>query len=177
MKTNEMKKHSSYKEVHVRRDNSAVVICPQCRIRCNVDAGKVTTRGRRFKLRCKCGHKFSVCFEFREFSRREHCVEGYYRTIRQVYVRSTTRPMHESRSFVRMLVKNISRTGIGFVVPTGHELEVGDTVEVMFTLDDTKRSHIERTAVVQRVVEGNYVGCEFTDIGHVDKGTGFYLMT
>jgi hypothetical protein len=76
-----------------------------------------------------------------------------------------------------MLVKNISRTGIGFVVPSGHELEVGDSVELMFRLDDEERSHVERTAVVRRVVEGDYVGCEFTDIGHVDKATGFYVMT
>ena len=57
------------------------------------------------------------------------------------------------------------------------KLEVGDKVELMFRLDDEERSHVERTAVVRRVVEGNYVGCEFMDIGHLDTATGFYLMT
>ena len=75
-----------------------------------------------------------------------------------------------------MLLRNISRSGIGFVVPTGHELNIGDKVEVMFTLDDEDQSRIERSAVVRRIAEGNYLGCEFTDFGHVDKDTGFYLM-
>jgi hypothetical protein len=142
-----------------------------------VNAGKVTTRGRRSKLRCKCGHSFSIFFEFRENHRRELCVDGYYRPIREVYVRGTVRTVPTSEGFVGVLVQDISRTGIGFVVPTGHELKVGDRVEVMFTLDDAKRSQVERTAVVRRLAEGNYLGCEFTDFGHVDKDTGFYLMT
>jgi hypothetical protein len=28
---------------------------------------------------------------------------------------------------------------------------------------------------VRRVAEGNYLGCEFTDFGHVDRDTGFYV--
>ena len=177
MKTVQTEKDSGCQEVHVRTDNSAIVMCPQCQTRSKVDAGKVITRGRSCKLRCKCGHRFSVFFEFRENPRREHCVEGHYRTVREVYVRGTLRPVPPSKGFCRMQVKNISRTGIGFVVPNGHELKAGDTVELMFTLDDEERSHVERTAVVRRVVEGNYVGCEFMDIGHVDTATGFYLMT
>ena len=76
-----------------------------------------------------------------------------------------------------MQVKNISRTGIGFVVPTEHNLKVGDRIEVMFKLDDTESTRMERTAIVRRVVEENYLGCEFTDIGHIDKDTGFYVMS
>jgi len=128
-------------------------------------------------LRCKCGHRFSVFFEFRENPRRELYVDGHYRTIKEVYVRSTVRSVPTSEGFVRVLVQNISRTGIGFVVPIGHELKVGDRVEVMFTLDDAKGSRIERTAAVRWIAEGNYLGCEFTDFGHVDRATGFYVMT
>jgi hypothetical protein len=129
------------------------------------------------KLRCKCGDSFSVFFEFRENPRRQLYVKGYYRTIREVYVKGTPRTIPSPEGFVRVLVQNISRTGIGFIVPTGHELKVGDRVDVMFTLDDAKGSRIERTAVVRRLAEGNYLGCEFTDFGHVDKATGFYVMT
>lgn len=177
MKTNQTKKDSSSQTVHVRQDNSATVICPHCEIRYTVNAGKVTTRGRRSKLRCKCGQSFSVFFEFRENPRRELYVDGYYRPIREVYIRGTVRTVPTSESFVRVLVQNVSRTGIGFVVPTGHELKVDDRVEIMFTLDDAERTRIERTAVVRRLAEGSYLGCEFTDFGHVDKDTGFYIMT
>ena len=177
IKTNHTKEDSSYQEVRVRKDNSAIVICPQCGLRYTVNAGKVTTRGRSCKLRCKCGHGFSVFFEFRETPRREYCVEGHYRPIREVYVKGGLRQTPMSEGFSKMLVKNISRNGIGFVVPTGHELQVGDTVEVMFALDDAQRSHVERTATVRWIGEGNHLGCEFTDFGHVDRATGFYVMT
>ncbi|MBW2172669.1 MAG: hypothetical protein JRF69_11995, partial [Deltaproteobacteria bacterium] len=46
--------------VYVGSDNSVTVICPHCRIRYKVNAGKVTTRGRSSKLRCKCKRSFSV---------------------------------------------------------------------------------------------------------------------
>jgi predicted Zn finger-like uncharacterized protein len=157
MKTNQTKKHSNCQAVHVRQDNSATVVCPHCEIRYAVNARKVRIRGRTSKLRCKCGHSFALFFEFRENPRRELNVEGYYRTIKEIYIKGVARAIPTSEGFVRVLVQNISRTGIGFVVPTGHRLQVGDRVEVMFTLDDTKRSRIERTAVVRRVAEGNYL--------------------
>lgn len=76
-----------------------------------------------------------------------------------------------------MQVKDISRTGIGFVIPTGHSFRPGDKLELVFALDDEEHSRIERTAFVRRLAEGNYLGCEFTDIGHLDTATGFYVMT
>jgi hypothetical protein len=30
---------------------------------------------------------------------------------------------------------------------------------------------------VRRLAEGNYLGCEFTDVGHFDEATGFYVVT
>jgi hypothetical protein len=142
-----------------------------------VNAEKVTTRGRRYKSKCKCGQSFSVFFEFREHPRRELYVDGYYRPIREVYIRGAVRADSTSEDLVRVLVQNISRTGIGFVVPTGHDLKVEDRVEIMFTLDDAERSRIERSAIVRRLAERNYLGCEFADFGHVDKDTGFFVMT
>lgn len=177
MKTNQTEKNGSCQAVNVRQDNSAIVTCPHCEIRYTVNAGKVKARGHTSKIKCKCGDSFSVFFEFRENPRRELYVDGYYRPIKEVYVRGAPRTAPISAGFVRVLVQNISRTGIGFVVPAGHELRVDDRVEIMFTLDDPEGSKIERTAVVRRLSEENYLGCEFTDFGHVDKDTGFFVMT
>ena len=172
-----MTKTSDSQVVYVRQDNSATVTCPHCGVRYKVNAGKVKTRGRGSKLRCKCGDSFSIFFEFRENPRRELYVDGYYRPIREVYIRGAARTSPTSESLVLVLVQNISRTGIGFVVATGHELKVGDRLEIMFTLDDPEQSRVERTAAVRWLAEGNYLGCEFTDFGHVDRATGFYVMT
>jgi len=177
MKTDLTKETGSPQAVYVDSHNSATVICPHCRIRYKVNAGKVTTRGRSSKLRCKCKHAFSVFFEYREHPRRDLDGEGYYRTIKEVHVRGQYRTLPTSEGFTDMLVRNISRSGIGFVVPTGHELNIGDKVEVMFTLDDADQTRIERSAVVRRLAEGNYIGCEFMDVGHFDEATGFYVIT
>jgi c-di-GMP-binding flagellar brake protein YcgR len=172
-----MTKTSDSQVVYVRPDNSATVTCPHCGVHYKVNAGKVKTRGHRSQLRCKCGDSYSVFFEFRENPRRELHVEGYYRPTREAYIRGTARTGPTSESLVRMLVQDISKTGIGFVVPTGHELKVGDRMEIMFTLDDPEQSRVEREAVVRRLAEDNYLGCEFTDIGYVDRETGLLVMT
>ena len=177
MKTDQTKKDSSCQSVYVRPDSSATVTCPHCGVHYKVNAGKVKARGRKSKLRCKCGDSFSVFFEFRENPRRELYVEGYYRPIREAYIRGTARTGPTSESLVRVQVQNISRIGIGFAVPTGHELKVGDRLEIMFTLDDPEQSRVEREAIVRRLAEDNYLGCEFTDIGHVDRETGLLVMT
>jgi predicted Zn finger-like uncharacterized protein len=163
--------------VYVGSDNSFTVICPHCRIRYKVNAGKVPTSGHSSKLRCKCKRSFSVFFEYREHPRRDLDGKGFYRTIKGVHVRGQYRTSPTSKRLTNMLVRNISRSGIGFVVPTGHELNIGDKVEVMFTLDDEDQSRIERSAAVRRIAEGNYLGCEFMDVGHFDKATGFYVTT
>jgi hypothetical protein len=137
----------------------------------------VKNRGRRSQVTCKCGQSFLVFFEFREDPRRVHHVEGFYRAVREVSVRGHYRTVPISERFEKMEVRNISRSGIGFVVPRGHDLQVEDKVELIFRLDDEEQSRIERTAIVRRVAKENYLGCEFTDIGHVDAATGFYVMT
>lgn len=82
-----------------------------------------------------------------------------------------------SSVLIPVKVQNISRTGIGFIVPSGHMLKVADRIEIMFTLDDMEQTKVERNAVVRRLAKANYVGCEFTDIGFVDRTTGFVVMT
>lgn len=177
METDLTDEENSAQTVYVGPNNSATVTCPHCGIRYKVNAGKVKTRGLNSKLRCKCKGSFSVFFEYREHPRRDLDGKGYYRTIKQVHVRGQYRAVPASGGFVDILLRNISRSGIGFVVPTGHNLSVGNEVEVMFTLDDEDQTRIERNAMVRRLAEGNYVGCEFMDIGHFDKATGFYVIT
>jgi predicted Zn finger-like uncharacterized protein len=177
MKTDLPREKDSCQAVYVGSDNSATVTCPYCGTRYRVNTRKVTTRGRSSKLRCKCERSFSVFFEYRENPRRDLDGKGYYRTIKEVHVRGQYRTLPTSEGFTDMLLRNISRSGIGFVVPTGHELNVGDKVEVMFTLDDADQTRIERSAVVRRLAEGSYIGCEFMDVGHFDKATGFYVIT
>ncbi len=75
----------------------------------------------------------------------------------------------------RMVVKNISMGGCGFLARVRHNLKSGDHIEVKFRLDDPRGSEIHRRAVV-RVVDEVYVGCEFlVQPGTYDAALGFYL--
>ncbi|MBW1742634.1 MAG: hypothetical protein JRJ47_04290 [Deltaproteobacteria bacterium] len=111
MKTDLTKEESSSQAVFVGSDNSATVMCPQCRIRYKVNVGKVATRGRSTKVKCKCEHAFSISFEHREHPRRELDSKGFYRTIKGVHVRGQYRTSPTSKRLTDMLVRNISRSG------------------------------------------------------------------
>lgn len=172
------KQGTGTREVRVAPDNTAIVTCPHCGLRYKVNALKVQPRGVPYKLRCKCGKGYSAFFEFRENQRRPLLVNGFYRKVKEVHVRGTIRTVPASEGGLdKMAVRNISRNGIGFVIPTGHDLKEGDKIEVMFKLDDEEQTRVERTAVVRRLAEGNYLGCQFMDVGHFDPATGLYITT
>jgi hypothetical protein len=74
-----------------------------------------------------------------------------------------------------MLVVNISKGGLGLQIIGPHRLRPGHELQVGFTLDDQPRSSLERRVVV-RLVNQNYIGCQFLGDITLDKTLGFYLM-
>ena len=75
----------------------------------------------------------------------------------------------------KMMVINISKTGVGFQVLGAVNIKEGSRLQVKFNLDDKHNSIIDKKVVV-RLVKNNYVGCEFKDTTAHDKALGFYLM-
>lgn len=154
---------SEAQTVYVQQDNTAVVKCPDCGTARSMNVESFKGRRKPLKLRCKCGSAFRVLLEFRRAYRKETRLNGNYVKLA---------PKKETG---KIMVKNISRLGVGFTTLTQHNLGKGDDVLVTFTLDDANRSEIEKRAVV-RVVLDRYIGCEFTDQSQHDKILGFYLM-
>jgi hypothetical protein len=172
------KEGAGIQKAQVGPDNTATVTCPYCRLRYKVNALKVQPGGISYKLKCRCGKGYSAFFEFRENQRRPLHVKGFYRKLKEVHVRGTMRTVPASEGGLdKMEVRNISRNGLGFVVPTGHDLKEGDNIEVMFKLDDPEETRIERNAVVRRLSKDNYIGCQFTDVGQFERATGLYIIT
>lgn len=129
-------------------------------------------------MRCRCGKGYSAFFEFRENQRRDLHVKGFYRKLKEVNVRGTMRKVPASKGGLdRMEVRDISRNGLGFVVPTGHDLKEGDNIEVSFKLDDPGETRIERNAVVRRLSKDNYIGCQFMDVDDFERAMGLYIIT
>lgn len=149
--------------VYVKEDNTAVVNCPNCGAAKAVNAGKLNKRGKPLTLRCSCLSLFKVFFEFRKSHRKKANLEGYY-TI-----------LPESKQWGKMRVDDISLNGIGFTTLYNNNLKKGDEIKVRFNLDDTRRSEIEKKAVVMWV-NNKSSGCEFAETDEYDRLLGFYLM-
>ena len=111
-------------KVYIGRDNTAVIVCHHCGFSKRVNVVKFKGRKDPVKIRCKCQSAFSVLFEFRMAYRKEIHIEGKYGKL----------PV--CKDWGRMLVKNISMTGIGFVTLIMHDLKKGDKVKVIIGVTD-----------------------------------------
>lgn len=150
-------------KVYVSRAGVAVLKCPSCE---KVKQSRVDKfKGARhvLKVRCTCGELFLVNLEFRTTYRKEISLTGKYTLLPE--------EIHQGR----IIVVNISKGGVGLQIPGVHRLQQGEKLLVNFVLDDVHSSEIEKKVVV-RLVEGNYVGCEFVEASNHDKAIGFYLM-
>jgi hypothetical protein len=149
--------------VRLNPDNMAVIKCPQCGTARTVNAAKLDNPRGPLKARCKCGAAFGILFEVRKAYRKETRLHGNY-------VKDSA-----GEEQGRIIVRNISLSGIGFTTLTKHNLKQGDNVRLKFTLDDKRRSEIEKNGVV-RVVNDKSIGCQFTGSDQQDDALGFYLM-
>ena len=150
-------------KVYVNQDGVAVIKCPVCE--------KVkTTKVQNFKgskhilnAKCTCGHVFLLNLEFRKAWRKVIKLPGDYLLLPEKIHRG------------RMMVVNISKTGVGLQIIGAHRLKAGEKLQVSFILDDSKGSAIDKKVVI-RLVKGSYVGCEFLEATPHDRALGFYLM-
>lgn len=74
-----------------------------------------------------------------------------------------------------MTVVNISRNGIGLQIEDSTQFKIGDELLILFTLDGTNDSLIEKRAVV-RFAKQNYIGSEFFGSFPLGKALGAYLV-
>ncbi len=148
-------------------DTTAVIKCPTCGTAKTRYVGKFRGSRRSVKVRCQCQSIFRVSFEFRRTFRKGTNLPGFYTQL------------PEADEWSKMLVTDISITGIGFSSFSAPNLTEGDELKVRFTLDDGRRSQIEKKAVVRWVNDTN-VGCQFMrSVGYderYDTALNFYLM-
>jgi hypothetical protein len=137
------------RKVYVDQDDTAVVGCPYCLSSRIVNAAKYRNRSDPLTVTCTCKKSFLVFFEWRRASRKETYLQGYWSKL------------PECKEWIRILVRDISDTGIAFTTLAGHGLREGDKVKVRITKDDGMGTEIEKTAVVRRVAQNDYVGCQF----------------
>lgn len=148
----------------VKEDDNTTIVCPQCNTRKTISVSQFRHHLHMLKVKCKCGYVFKAQLEFRRHYRKPTTLPGNYsRTTREIdgYV---------------IKVLNISLSGASFETLGPHDLEVGQTGNLVFTLDNHKETIIKRQVVIKSV-QNRRIGCEFTADQELEKDFGFYLRT
>jgi hypothetical protein len=147
----------------VREDGTTVVKCPFCSHARTVSVQRFKEKKKVIKVKCSCRESYTVSLELRKMYRRSTNLKGSYINISL------------NNEIGMMIVKDVSMGGIGFEAIGGNRIEKEHELDVTFTLDDTHSSVIKKQVVV-RIVNGNYVGCEFIHAHEYNKALGFYLL-
>lgn len=154
-------------KVYVNQEGLAVIKCPVCSFEKSAHVDSLAIRANDLRnnctIRCKCQEKFAVKLEFRRDFRKDSNIVGEYMSL----------PTGNPRG--RMKVVNISRNGIGLQIEGSNQFTIGDELLILFTLDGTDDSLIEKRAVI-RFIKHNYIGSEFLGSFPLGKTLGAYLL-
>ncbi|PID76320.1 MAG: hypothetical protein CSB24_07190 [Deltaproteobacteria bacterium] len=146
----------------VTDEGKAVIKCPACSTVKTVMVEKFKGKKHILNVKCSCGVKFGVELEFRKHFRKNAELDGSYALL------------PPASGAGKILVNNLSHTGLGLLASGRHRIKTGDKAKVIFTLDNKKATRIEKIVRVKNVAE-EHIGCEFTESQDFEKELGFYL--
>jgi hypothetical protein len=150
----------SVKKVFVNAKGMVFLLCPFCGDNSEQPA-KQFPSNQIMSIACSCGKTYEFQVEVRKHFRKATALGGFYL--------KDDAPDH----FLKMMVTDLSLDGCCLRVSDKHTLHVGDSILIVFKLDNAKRTEINRHATVLRVV-GNIIGCQLTrDV--YDPELGFYV--
>ncbi len=147
--------------VYVNEENKATICCPYCGYTATVSAEKFSTDKKILKKPMHVQEKVS----FAPWNSASIIVKGPTR-------RFDAQP--ENSKGYRYRRSGYFRRGIGFTILSQNAPEVGDVLDLDFTLDNANRSKIS-VQVSVRTVEERFIGSQFV-IRNLPRELGFYLM-
>lgn len=154
--------HDDIKKVYPH-NHEATLVCEKCGRTRKIDTSKYEERQRGLKVKCGCGFEFLVLIEPRKFYRKPTQLHGDYVKIAAKRVSGT------------MVVRNLSRTGVGFETSSTPDVRPGDRLQIRFVLDNRKATEIKRDVMVKSV-QDRFIGAEFCNLEAYESDLGFYLM-
>ena len=158
------------KKIYANDNEKGTLICEKCGKTRVINLSDFKNISKPLKVKCSCGNFFFVSIEVRKFYRKSTNLSGEYIKISHDASKGLEKGI--------MTVEDLSRTGIGFRTKMPHNIRVADMLRVRFTLDDTKHSEVNKSAIVKRVAN-YFVGAEFVDFdtfNETNRTLGFYLM-
>ena len=147
--------------VYPTENGKAVIVCARCTAHTPIDARPYLDSHKSLKVRCRCGHKFPIVFDIRNFHRKELHLPGQY-----------TKSSGNVPDFLS--IEDMSYTGVKFKTGMSHKIEVNDVLTIEFRLDNRRRTRIVKTVRVMHVV-GGMIGADFRERQAYSTELTYYL--
>lgn len=144
----------------VKSDDQVLIACPECNFSKVFSAEQFRDRQHLLKIKCRCGHYFTVQLEFRLHIRRKTELEGFCK--------------FETTGGWKVKLINLSLGGVCLEILGNHRIVVGERGKLEFILDDRKLTVIKKKVIVKGVT-ANLIRCEFIEDRAYQKELGFYL--
>lgn len=154
------------KKFYIGSTGHVHVICSQCGRERRIEIRNIPELNKKYKVKCPCGNEFLAQFEQRRQFRKSTDLVGTCRRIG-----GTDHPD------IPIRIKDLSKSGVGFVTNDQEILRPGDVLELRIVLDNPYADNVVCKAVVKIVKERNFIGAEFVDVSeYLQKQLGFYMM-
>ena len=155
--------------LYVNFTDTVILACDACHRSKALPAATVKDLPQPLKVRCPCGAVFGVTVVIRSCYRKQTRLPGTY----------AARDAHtgQMQTRGRMIVENLSRTGLRFRPLVPPRVQIDEVLLVAFTLDDPQQSPIQKAVRVREIADG-CIGGEFLDHGtytDTNRLLGFYL--
>ncbi len=152
------------RKVYSGKKDECSVICHYCGRINRIDRTKIRI-DRPIEIECSCQNSFYIQLEQREYYRKHVRLTGTFEKI-----------FPENRERGRIIIEDISYTGIGCRTVAQQNLNINDIVQLDFVLDDVHNSKIIENGIV-RDIRDRYLGIAFQELSqHNRKIIGFYLL-
>ena len=148
-------------KVYVDDNDQAIIICPKCGLKKNIDVMDFRDTHKRLKAKCQCGEVFWLTLEYRKHHRKKVRLAGEY------FIQGKNEKGEIN-------IEDISLGGIRFTSLKPHYISRNDTVELKFTLDNLMRTEIQTPIEVKWIIDNN-VGGQFFDPRSLEKDLMPYL--
>ncbi len=150
-------------KIFVSRNGVATFNCPNCGKvkRKSVSRFMGLNQAVRLKCSCSCSHIYAVILERRQHLRKATNLTG---------------TVTLSNKQCPVTITDLSKAGMKINIGYGKPISPGDSLDVEFILDDTKRSTIKKTVTVRSVYQP-FIGVEFINQEHYGKFGAYLLYT
>ena len=157
-KTKDHNLPSYYVDVYGR----AAAKCPNCGHESTLTMAKYKGEDKKFKVRCRCGVEYRANFTFEQTFSKDVNLDGSFQN-------RTTRLQDD------ITIEKLSMDGVGFSTLAADELKVGDSLRIVFILDNKLGTEVTRNVKVTSI-KGAQVGARFDENLARNATVGFYLM-